>query len=64
MVKHLPIYGSDHAPIILETLPLIRKRNNYNMKFKEKWLLDKEFFALVKSMWSNYIRSSYAYEMI
>lgn len=34
-----------------------------SFKFEAKWLIDKEFSVLVKSVWSNFIRKSYAYKL-
>lgn len=63
LVRHLPIFGSDHAPIILEIQNPEYKKKNSTFKSEVKWLLlEKDFFSVVKSSWSSYIRGSFAYK--
>lgn len=57
MVNHLSIFGSDHTPIILDTMIPVNNNNYHSFKFEADWLLDKEYVSLVKSTWSNYIKN-------
>lgn len=62
-IKHLPILGYDRGFILLD-IP-IRKFHKYNnFRFEAKWLLEDQFFELVRSFWSTYRRGSSAFQLI
>lgn len=63
-MKHLPIYGSDDSPILLETSVPGNNTNDNRFKLEAKWLLHKAFLDSVKPAWSNYVNGSYAYQLI
>lgn len=63
VTKHLPIVGSDHGPILIN----INSRNFINpttFKFEAKWLLEENFINLVKSVWTTFIKGSFAFQLI
>lgn len=59
---HLPIIGSDHAPVILNISPTVLYYKN-NFKFEAKWLLDVISFLLVRDVWSDFIKGTHAYQL-
>lgn len=62
-IAHLPIIGSDHAPILMDTNT--RKFHKFNnFRFKAKWLLEDNFWDLVRSVWSTFIRGSSHFNLL
>lgn len=49
ILKNLSFFGSDHAPILLNTSV---SDNHFRFKFEAKWLFEKDFFYSVKNIWS------------
>lgn len=63
-VEHLPIVGFYNAPILIDTH---NRSNNYNhrgFKFETTWLLNTDLLDPVRSIWTTFIKGSYAYELI
>lgn len=58
VVEHLPIIGSDHGPILNNTMTHDKPQN---FKFETKWLLDEKFMELVKSVWTFFTKGSSAF---
>lgn len=61
--SNVSIFLSDHAPMLL-SLSMSTPHNTYcRFKFEAKWSLDNELFDLLNDVWSNYIKSSCAYQI-
>lgn len=63
IVRHLLPFCFDRAPILLETHTPTNINNLYRFRFEGKLLLNKDRLALVKPIWFNYIKRSYAYHL-
>lgn len=63
VVNHLPINGSDHASIILDTRSKNFQKIN-RLRFEAKWLLKDNFINIVKSVWSMVIKVSSAFQSV
>lgn len=50
-IKHLPIYSSDHAPLLLDTSA--SKTFFHSFKFEEFWARDPNCFNIIKESWEN-----------
>lgn len=63
MLTNTPIIGSDHAPILLNMIHYSHQIMYSDFKFEAKWLLNNEFFELVKHVWSLFVKYSHAYQL-
>lgn len=63
ILLHLPILGSDHAPILLNVYPLTESRDCRSFKFEVKWFLHDDFFNIVKEVWLLFVKGSSAYQL-
>lgn len=63
VINHMPIIGSDHAPIILNT-----KSNHFNklnkFRFEAKWILQENFMDIVTNAWKTKFNGSSAYQLV
>lgn len=56
ILSNLPFTWSDHAPIVLNLSPSTPHIKYNSFRFEAKWLLNDDFFDLVKNIWSNFIK--------
>lgn len=64
IMKNLPIFGSDHALILRDVFMSTSNGYSSRFKFEVKWLLQNDFYDLIKDVWSNFIKGCYAYQFI
>lgn len=63
LIKHLPIIGSDHGHILIdtETRGFCKSKN---FRFVAKWLSEDNFMDLVKSSWTTFIKDPCVFKLI
>lgn len=49
---HLPIIGSDHAPLLLNTMPSTQLTSNKGFRFNAAWTTHTSFLNLVQCSWN------------